>query len=50
MKWSMAVEYVKRAANGWMVAREGVFERNAEDLAPEPVEGEDVEHSSLLVH
>jgi hypothetical protein len=37
--WNMALEYVKRAGNGWKVAGEGVFERNKEDLAPEPEEG-----------
>ena len=37
--WNMAVEYIKRAGNGWQVAGEGVFERNPEDLTPEPEEG-----------
>jgi hypothetical protein len=47
--WHMAVEYVKRAANGWKVAQEGVFVRDPGDLAPEP-EASDGEHSSLSVN
>jgi hypothetical protein len=46
--WHMAVEYVKRAGNGWRVAGDGVFERNSEDLAPEP-EAEAEDPSSLSV-
>ena len=48
--WHMAVEYVKRAENGWKVAADGVFVRDPEDLEPEPEEGaEDAESSSLSV-
>jgi hypothetical protein len=47
--WHMAVEYVKRAENGWKVAGDGVFIRDPNDLAPEPAEGEEEEGSSLLV-
>ena len=32
--WNMAVEFVKRANNKWRVAEEGVFVRDAGDLAP----------------
>lgn len=49
--WNMAMEYVKRAGNGWRVAGDGVFERNPEDLAPEPEEGaESGDPSSLSVN
>lgn len=48
--WNMAVEYVKRAGNGWMAAADGVFLRNTEDLAPEPEEGEDAARSTLSVN
>lgn len=37
--WHMAVEYVKRAGNGWKVAGDGVFVREPKDLEPEPKEG-----------
>ena len=42
--WSMAVEYVKRAGNGWKAAEDGVFVR---DVPPEPEEG--LEASALSV-
>lgn len=46
--WNMAVEYVKRAGNGWQVASEGVFVRNPKDLPPEPEEGSKAEDASSL--
>ena len=46
--WNMAVEYVKRAGNGWRVAGDGVFERDSEDLVPEPEEGDEGGNPSLL--
>lgn len=49
--WHMAVEYVKRAGNGWKVASDGVFVRDPEDLVPEPEEGDDsADPSKLSVH
>lgn len=48
--WGMAVEYVKRANNGWKVAGEGVFVRDPKDLTPEDDEGDDEEGSSLSVN
>jgi hypothetical protein len=39
--WHMAVEYVKRAGNGWTVPSDGVFVRDAKDLVPEPAEGDE---------
>jgi hypothetical protein len=47
--WHMAVEYVKRAGNGWKVAGDGVFVRDPEDLAPEPEGAGGGEPSSLSV-
>lgn len=46
--WQMAVEYVKRAGNGWKIASEGVLTRDPKDLCPEPEESED--GSSLSVY
>ena len=46
--WHMAVEYVKRAGNGWKVAGDGVFVRDAKDLTPEPEEGAESEDPSSL--
>jgi hypothetical protein len=48
--WDMAVEYVKRAANGWKVAGDGVFVRDAKDLAPEPAVGAGEGPSTLSVN
>jgi hypothetical protein len=49
--WNMAVEYVKRAGNGWKVAAEGVFIRDPKDLEPEPEGGAEAgEPSSLSVN
>jgi hypothetical protein len=49
--WEMAVEYVKRANNGWKVAEDGVFVRDAADLSPEPQGGIDGgEPTSLSVN
>jgi len=45
--WNMAVEYVKRAGNGWKVAGEGVFEREVVDLKPEPDMFDEFEGSAL---
>ncbi|KAK0108407.1 hypothetical protein ONS95_003215 [Cadophora gregata] len=49
--WAMAVEYVKRAGNGWMVGGDGIFVRKPEDV--KPLDGEtEVEpstfHGSLI--
>jgi hypothetical protein len=48
--WQMAVEYVKRAGQGWKVAAEGILIRDPKDLCPEPEEGDDEEGSSLSVY
>lgn len=47
--WNMAVEYVKRAGNGWRIAAEGVFERseNAFLVKPEGNIGDGMEGSAL---
>jgi hypothetical protein len=46
--WEMAVEYVKRAGDGWRIAGEGVFVRDSSQ--PEGVDGdaEDGLESTLL--
>ncbi|KAH8808004.1 hypothetical protein F5884DRAFT_676331 [Xylogone sp. PMI_703] len=44
--WHMAVEYVKRAGNGWKVAGDGVFVRTPEDIN----EGGGGDDSLLLVN
>jgi hypothetical protein len=46
--WSMAVEYIKRANNGWKVVGDGVFERDPEYLSRNPPEGEEVGFSMLV--
>ena len=48
--WLMAVEYVKRAGNGWKVAGEGVFVRDVKDSDPDPTQAEEAESSSLSVN
>ena len=49
--WYMAIEYVKRAGNGWKVASDGVFVRDPKDLVPEPEEGDgSADPSTLSVH
>jgi hypothetical protein len=48
--WLMAVEYVKRAGNGWKVAGEGVFVRDITDSDPEPTQAEEAESSTLSVN
>ena len=48
--WNMAVEYVKRAGNGWHVAGEGVLEKLRDDLVPESAGTDGNEASSLLVY
>lgn len=48
--WRMAVEYVKRAGNGWHVAGEGVLERNTDDLVPESAGIDGTEATSLSVY
>ncbi|KAH7350936.1 hypothetical protein BKA65DRAFT_396984 [Rhexocercosporidium sp. MPI-PUGE-AT-0058] len=40
--WGMAVEYVKRAGNGWKVGGDGVFIRKEEDIKPNEGETEEV--------
>lgn len=45
--WLMAVEYVKRAGNGWKVGGEGVFIREVTESDPAPPEGEEAGSSSL---
>lgn len=47
--WHMAVEFVKRAGNGWKVARDGVFVRELKDLEAEPEGGNEAEGSSSLL-
>ena len=46
--WHMAIEYVKRAGQGWKVAGDGVFVKESKDLQPEPKEGAEVENLSSL--
>jgi hypothetical protein len=49
--WDMAVEYVKRAANGWKVASEGVFVRDTKEKATATAAGgEEGEFSTLSVN
>jgi hypothetical protein len=48
--WDMAVEYVKRAANGWKVASEGVFVRDTKEKMIVPADGEEGEPSTLSVN
>jgi hypothetical protein len=48
--WEMAVEYVKRAANGWKVASEGVFVRATKEKATVPAAVGEGEPSALLVN
>jgi hypothetical protein len=49
--WDMAVEYVKRAANGWRVAADGVFVRDTRDPVPENAAGgNEGEFTSLSVN
>jgi len=45
--WNMAVEYVKRAGNGWEISGDGVFTRDPGVLEPEPTEGDEGEPSLL---
>jgi hypothetical protein len=45
--WEMAVEYVKRAGNGWRAASEGVFVRDVGDLPEEAELSDDFEGSAL---
>jgi hypothetical protein len=45
--WLMAVEYVKRAGNGWKVGGEGVFIRDVTESDPAPPEGEEAGSSTL---
>ncbi|KAF8858873.1 hypothetical protein BDZ45DRAFT_689687 [Acephala macrosclerotiorum] len=45
--WNMAVEYVKRAGNGWEVAGDGVFTRDPTILPLEPTESDEGEPSLL---
>ncbi|KAH7419853.1 hypothetical protein BKA64DRAFT_651724 [Cadophora sp. MPI-SDFR-AT-0126] len=44
--WGMAVEYVKRAGNGWMVGGDGIFVRKPEDI--KPLDGETGEEPSTF--
>ncbi|KAG4440683.1 hypothetical protein IFR05_003829 [Cadophora sp. M221] len=49
--WGMAVEYVKRAGNGWKVGGDGVFVRKQEDIKPSEGETEEQPttfHGSLI--
>ncbi len=46
--WDMAVEYVKRAANGWKVAGDGVFVRDTKGPGPGPAAGGFEGESSTL--
>ncbi|KAH9213414.1 hypothetical protein DL95DRAFT_524518 [Leptodontidium sp. 2 PMI_412] len=49
--WGMAVEYVKRAGNGWKVGGDGVFVRRQEDIKPSEGETEEQPttfHGSLI--
>ena len=48
--WDMAVEYVKRAANDWKVASEGVFVRDTKEKMPVPASGEEGELFTLSVN
>ena len=49
--WNMAVGFVKRAGNGWKVARDGVFVRELKDLETGPEGGNEAgDSSSLLVN
>lgn len=45
-----AVEYVKRANNGWKILGDGVFARDPEDLVPENPEGGVEANSALSVN
>lgn len=47
--WNMAVEYVKRAGNGWDVAGDGVFTRDPKNMVLEQTEGDEGEPSLLSV-
>lgn len=46
--WLMAVEYVKRAANGWKVAGDGIFVRNPADIGYP--DSDEEETTALSVH
>jgi hypothetical protein len=48
--WDMAVEYVKRGAYGWKVAREGVFVRETKDETASSCPPEEGEPSALSVN
>jgi len=48
--WLMALEYVKRAGNGWKVAADGVFTRELKNVLSESVDGDPDEGTSLSVN
>lgn len=45
--WEMAVEFVKRAGNGWRTTTEGVFVRDPKDLPGESEAADEAEGNAL---